>query len=436
MRLPGRDTARDSHHATALARLAARPRARCVLMLLAPRAHGAKGMEVAVQDDPIFVRRSSVAGYDGRDNGARLRARHRRDAGSASNVGWTSSLDATSAPQKKRAEEPAVQLAPLRRARSPPRPLWGIKPQFDLNGPAPALGDRQRQGAAPNRPKAKYYARLRRAPPPRHFKGRIDRYSVWNEPNYVGWIAPLESAGDDLPRALPRRLQGDQEGRPEGQGPHRRDVAVLDRLEAQDERDRAAGVPAPDDVLEQDVHQLASAPGSRPTATPTTRTTSRTSRPTSTPARTTSRSATLGNLTTRARPDARSRRRCATPQRRQARPLPDRVRLLPSGQARASPRSKRGKYLVQGFKIARKNTRVKQMLQYLIIEPGVGYKFFDTSLITEDGAQDADLRGAPAWAQNALKKGQISASRRSTRSCSRRQARRTRATRTRPRRRR
>jgi hypothetical protein len=26
-----------------------------------------------------------------------------------------------------------------------------------------------------------------------HFAGRVDRYSIWNEPNWVGWLAPLKS---------------------------------------------------------------------------------------------------------------------------------------------------------------------------------------------------------------------------------------------------
>ena len=34
-----------------------------------------------------------------------------------------------------------------------------------------------------------------------HFRGLIDRYSIWNEPNYVGWIAPL-SSGPKIYRAL------------------------------------------------------------------------------------------------------------------------------------------------------------------------------------------------------------------------------------------
>jgi len=27
-----------------------------------------------------------------------------------------------------------------------------------------------------------------------HFRGKVDRYSIWNEPNYVGWLSPLSQA--------------------------------------------------------------------------------------------------------------------------------------------------------------------------------------------------------------------------------------------------
>ena len=71
------------------------------------------------------------------------------------------------------------------------------------------------------------------------------------------------------------------------------------------------------------------------------------------------------------------------------------------------PEEARAKYLVQAFEIARKNKRVKQMLQYLVVEPGPGYEFFDTSLIAKDGTKTATFDALRGWAQNALTKKQI-----------------------------
>jgi len=75
----------------------------------------------------------------------------------------------------------------------------GMKLQLVLTGPAPAYATGNHK-KGPNRPKPKAFKAFASAAA-KHFKGRIDRYSIWNEPNYVGWISPL-SAGPAIYRAL------------------------------------------------------------------------------------------------------------------------------------------------------------------------------------------------------------------------------------------
>jgi hypothetical protein len=67
----------------------------------------------------------------------------------------------------------------------------GIRLQLNLSGPAPAwaTGD-HKVGIV--RPDAKAFGEFAAAAA-RHFKGRVDLYSIWNEPNYVGWLAPLHA---------------------------------------------------------------------------------------------------------------------------------------------------------------------------------------------------------------------------------------------------
>jgi beta-glucosidase/6-phospho-beta-glucosidase/beta-galactosidase len=68
----------------------------------------------------------------------------------------------------------------------------GIRVQLDLSGPVPAwAAGNHKQGIV--RPDAKLFGAFV-ADAARHFRGRVDRYSIWNEPNYVGWLAPLHSA--------------------------------------------------------------------------------------------------------------------------------------------------------------------------------------------------------------------------------------------------
>ena len=56
----------------------------------------------------------------------------------------------------------------------------GIKVQMVLIGPV-------------HRPSPTHYARFV-AKVVSHFKGRVDRYSLWNEPNHKAWLQPLASA--------------------------------------------------------------------------------------------------------------------------------------------------------------------------------------------------------------------------------------------------
>jgi hypothetical protein len=68
----------------------------------------------------------------------------------------------------------------------------GMSVQMALTGPAPAwaTGD-GRRGAF--RPDAASFGRFARAAA-EHFKGRVPRYSIWNEPNFVTWLRPLEES--------------------------------------------------------------------------------------------------------------------------------------------------------------------------------------------------------------------------------------------------
>ena len=76
---------------------------------------------------------------------------------------------------------------------------YGIRVQMTLTGPAPAFATSNRKVGTYG-PKAKQFGDYARAAAT-HFKGRIDRYSIWNEPNYISWLSPF-----DLNAALYRQL--------------------------------------------------------------------------------------------------------------------------------------------------------------------------------------------------------------------------------------
>ena len=158
----------------------------------------------------------------------------------------------------------------------------GIRIHLSLTGPAPRWAQRDagrpraRPGTSPTRASSASGAGV----VAEHFAGRVDRYSIWNEPNWKTWLGPLKAAPVDLPQHLLARLQGDQGGRFARQGPDRRDQPIS----ASGLVHGSAGVPARRHLRGQEVQaRPARARSSRPTATPTIRTTSRTRPPSSTP---------------------------------------------------------------------------------------------------------------------------------------------------------
>ena len=68
----------------------------------------------------------------------------------------------------------------------------GIKLQLTLTGPAPAWATKDRKVGANQPDPVKFAAFVRTTAA--HFKGRVDRYSIWNEPNLSAWLAPSATA--------------------------------------------------------------------------------------------------------------------------------------------------------------------------------------------------------------------------------------------------
>ena len=80
----------------------------------------------------------------------------------------------------------------------------GIRIHLSLTGPAPRWArpksSIKQAWYKPNTPSSA----SGRASWPQHFAGRVDRYSIWNEPNWKTWLGPLEERAGDLPPALQR----------------------------------------------------------------------------------------------------------------------------------------------------------------------------------------------------------------------------------------
>jgi hypothetical protein len=150
------------------------------------------GFEIAVADDPVFIRRDY---YEIEHGYARL-----HELGVSwlrMNVIWRNVVGRTAElrhpPLRPRYSWNSYDVA-IRSARD-----HGVETELHLTGPAPAwaTGDRK---VGVERPDPRAFAAFVRAAA-LHFRGRVHRYSIWNEPNFVSWLTPQREAP-----ALYRRL--------------------------------------------------------------------------------------------------------------------------------------------------------------------------------------------------------------------------------------
>ncbi len=160
--------------------------AACLLALAPAPAHAARHLELGLQDDNVFLDGRYLSQADGLNRAVDLKVTRIRV-----NVLWARTLVAGADARTKPAtlaydfaKLDALQAAAAAR---------GIKLQLTIAGPAPAWATADHQ-VGPDRPDAAQFAAFASAVAA-HFKGRVDRYSIWNEPNWNTWLAPARQAG-------------------------------------------------------------------------------------------------------------------------------------------------------------------------------------------------------------------------------------------------
>ena len=153
-------------------------------------ARAARGMELAIQDDSLFVQGNKrFRGNKAFDYAKQLGVTRIRV-----NLLWAYTMSRS---QYSARRKPATinynftQIDELidRAAAN------GIRIHLSLTGPAPRWANAKRAGTTkawykPNAAQFGEFARVAAT----HFKGRVDRYSIWNEPNWKTWLGPLKSA--------------------------------------------------------------------------------------------------------------------------------------------------------------------------------------------------------------------------------------------------
>src|SRR3954454_21076434 len=159
----------------------------------ATSAYGAKHMEVAIQDDNVLF-----AGFYSTPQMGLGLAQKLHTSRVRVNVVW-SYVVGKDVRKKKAPKHIKYNWSGYDLLIANARP-YGIKVQLVLTGPAPAWATGNHKKGV-YKPKAKAFKAFATAAA-KHFKSRgIDRYSIWNEPNYRGWLAPMKSS-PKLYRAL------------------------------------------------------------------------------------------------------------------------------------------------------------------------------------------------------------------------------------------
>jgi hypothetical protein len=273
-----------------------------------------------------------------------------------------------------------------------------MKVQLVLTGPAPAWATaNHRPGVL--KPKASAFKAFAGAAA-KHFKRTVDRFSIWNEPNYRGWLAPLKS-GPKLYRAL-----------------------YIAGYKAIKHANRKAKVFIAE-TSPYAIRRNATAPLKFLRGVVCAKSNYRRARKCSRlktdgfahhpydfkhkptykyPGKDNVTVSTLSRLT-RALSKLRKAKLLSTPSGGVPYLYLTEYGYFSSGRYKLS-RAKQGKYLVKGFQIAQRNPRVKQMLQFLLLQPG-GNFHFDTSIVTHSGKPTKAFNMLAAWVKKAAKAGRI-----------------------------
>ena len=354
-------------------------------------------MEIAVQDDPLFV----ANGYFGRDKGI-ARVREINATRIRVNLSWTAVLGrqarARRVPKEIKYDFSRYDEVVGVTQNSP------LRVQMALVGPAPRWASGNRK-IGPYKPKPRYFAHFARAAA-KHFPS-VDRWSVWNEPNHIGWLAPANSGRHyrkmyvGAYNAIKSQNKGAevliaetspyQIKRRNGKITAAAPLAFLRQMTCANRsftRARCGGLKAdgyahhPYDFDHKPTYKW--------------------------PGRDNVTLSGLGRLT-KALDRLHRNRGLRTPQGKRLDLYLTEYGFFRAGKRRV-PERRRAKWLVQGFKMAQKNRRVRQMLQYLVVQPERRFSFFDTSIVSRRNKVSKTFVALKRWSQGAAQSGRVATS--------------------------
>ncbi len=363
-------------------------------------AHAGRGMEVALQDDAIFLYHQyyspSLAFHQAQElQVTRLRV----------NILWAKTLP-TQRGLTKRPKHLSYDFRPWDNLVDQAA-KYGIRVSLTLAGqpvPAFASGHHRQDQYKPNPRRFAEFAR----DVARHFKGRVDRYSIWNEPNHKAWLAPvgkqakiyrkLYVAGYRAIKKANRRAKvfiGETAPFSKSRKIATPPLKFLRQLTCANSRYRRRKrcKPLVADGFAHHPYEFTGAPKHPPRQF-----NHRDDVPL----------AGLGRLT-RALDKLRKAHLLYGPHRRRLDLYLHEYGYKVAGRGKIFPQATRAKFLVQAFTITQRNRRVRTMLQYGLASPpsNLPSAFFDLSIVTLGGERMVPFRALRAWASTNVKRHKI-----------------------------
>jgi hypothetical protein len=380
-----------------------------VLPLLAPSpAQAARKMEAALQDDGVIISNKDI-GREAALRAARgLGATHIR-----MNILWWQPIPVAQRNQTTPPSNITYNFsswdAAIARAQA-----YGLKTQIAVAGdpPAWACGSKKVPYACDGRkPSIKYWKHFVKAVA-QHFKGRVKRYSLWNEPNWYTWLSPHKKA----PRLYRKLVQTGykaikrQDKKAEvviGElAPHfqkristpplqfiREMVCVNKRLKPIRGAKRKCKGKLKFDAFSTHPYDFEHKPKFK---------------------RDNKDEVTMSNLPALTKLLNKLRKKGFIKPKRKKFPiyLTEHGYMVENPQVRPRrqiPESRRQKWIVQAWKIAQKTPRIKQMLHYDIVSPAPSAPdgYFDMGLLTSTGQPRGSYFALRNWIQQAVADGKV-----------------------------
>jgi GH35 family endo-1,4-beta-xylanase len=335
-------------------------------------AHAAKGMEVAIQDDPALVAELSLKRKKALQLASQLHVTRIRV-----NLPWATIINKPNG--KKRPKHRHYDFtsydALWRAARK-----HGMLLQLTISGPAPAwaTSDHKVDNHQINVDYFKEFVKTTA----KHFKAAVDRYAIWNEPNWSTWNYPLKGNADRYRKmylaayGIIRKIDPSAKiliGETSPFGEPGRSTEPLKFLR---QLTKPKGKLIADGYSHHPYDYTRSPydPGKKNDNAAIN---------------------TLGNLTTQLDKLA-FKHKLTTPRGKPLNLFLTEYGFMASGKYK-KPADKRAKFLTHAFDIALKNPRVKEMTQYLLAPPPPFMADFDTSIVTKKGKPTKPFTALKAW---------------------------------------